>query len=86
MDMDRATLEKISLVNELAARDDDYCNMERDWKVFEKEFEEYVDPLPKEVRNFLWGYAHMGILMGNRKLVLACENMEWIDIKTPPVE
>ena len=53
--------------------------MELDWRQFEKEFESYVDPLPKEIRNFLWGYAHMGVLMGNRKIVLACENMEFIE-------
>lgn len=75
--MGKTTLEKISKINALAAADEDYRKMERDWKLFEKEFEAYVDPLPKEIRNFLWGYAHMGILMGNRKLMLACENMEF---------
>ena len=74
--MGKSTLEKISKINIIAAADEDYRKMERDWKLFEKEFEAYVDPLPKEIRNFLWGYAHMGILMGNRKLILACENME----------
>ena len=75
----------LSRVNALAAKDEDYRKMEQDWKKFEKEFEAYVDPLPKEVRNFLWGYAHMGILMGNRKLILACENMDFPDEENPPV-
>lgn len=83
--MDISTWEKVGRINALAESDDDYCKMERDWKRFEKEFEEYVDPLPKEIRNFLWGYAYMGIWMGNRKLVLACENMEFVAKETPPV-
>ena len=77
--MENTVLGKLSKVHALAASDEDYCKMERDWKRFEKEFETYVDPLPEEVRNFLWGYAHMGILMGNRKRMLACENMEFTD-------
>ena len=77
--MDQATMEKLARINTLAEGDEDYRKMERDWKRFEKEFEAYVDPLPKEIRNFLWGYAHMGVLMGNRKIVLACENMEFIE-------
>ena len=83
--MDNSTWEKIRRINALAEADDDYRKMERDWKCFEKEFESYVDLLPEEVRNFLWGYAHLGIWMGNRKLALACENMEFTETKTPPV-
>ena len=75
--MNDATLNKLAKINCIAEADKDYRQMERDWKRFEKEFEAYTDPLPEEIRNFLWGYAHMGILMGNRKLVLACENMEF---------
>lgn len=75
--MGKKTMENMTKVNALAEIDADYCKMERDFKVFEKQFESYVDSLPKEMRNFLWGYAHMGILLGNRKLVLACENMEF---------
>lgn len=84
--MDQATMEKLARINTLAEGDEDYRKMERDWKRFEKEFEAYVDPLPKEIRNFLWGYAHMGILMGNRRLILACENMEFTEDKKSPVE
>ena len=83
--MDESTLAKISRINTIAASDDDYRKMERDWKQFERDFEAYVDPLPKDIRNFLWGYAHMGIMMGNRKLILACENMDFVAEKTPPV-
>ena len=75
--MDSKSLDRLTKINALAAVDDDYGKMERDWKQFEKEFEAYVDPLPKEIRNFLWGYAHLGIRMGNRKLMIACENMEF---------
>lgn len=75
--MDKKAMENMTKGNALAEIDADYCKMERDFKVFEKQFESYVDSLPKEMRNFLWGYAHMGILLGNRKLVLACENMEF---------
>ena len=75
--MNDKALERLFKINALTALDEDYCQMERDWKLFEKEFGAYVDPLPKEIRNFLWGYAHMGILMGNRKLMIACENMEF---------
>ena len=75
--MDSKSLDRLTKINALAAVDDDYGKIERDWKQFEKEFEAYVDPLSKEIRNFLWGYAHLGILMGNRKLMIACENMEF---------
>ena len=77
--MNDKALERLFKINALAALDEEYCQMERDWKQFEKEFETYVDPLPKEIRNFLWGYAHMGILMGNRKLMIACEGMEFVE-------
>ena len=77
--MDSKSLDRLTKINALAALDEEYCQMERDWKQFEKEFETYVDPLPKEIRNFLWGYAHMGILMGNRKLMIACEEMEFVE-------
>lgn len=63
--MDSKALDRLAKINALAASDDDYGKMERDWKQFEIDFAAYVDPLPKEIRNFLWGYAHMGILMGN---------------------
>ena len=76
--MDDKALERLFKIIALAALDEEYCQMERDWKQFEKEFETYVDPLPKEIRNFLWGYALMGILMGNRKLMIACEEMEYV--------
>ena len=77
--MDSKTLDKLTKLNALVALDEEYQKMELDWRQFEKEFESYVDPLPKEIRNFLWGYAHMGVLMGNRKIVLARENMEFIE-------
>ena len=75
--MDSEVMRNLARVNALAEADEDYCKMEKDFKDFEKRFEDYVDPLPKDVRNFLWGYAHMGILMGNRKVMIACENMNF---------
>ena len=52
--MDNKSVDKLTKINALAAVDDDYGKMERDWKQFEKEFAAYVDPLPKEIRNYLW--------------------------------
>ena len=75
--MDSVMMENLARINALAESDEDYCKMECDFKYFEKDFENYVDPLPREIRNFLWGYAHMGILMGNRKLMIACEKMRF---------
>ena len=42
--MDSKSLDRLTKINALAAMDDDYSKMERDWKEFEKEFEAYVDP------------------------------------------
>ena len=40
--MDNKSLDRLTKINTLAAMDDDYSKMERDWKEFEKEFEAYV--------------------------------------------
>ena len=72
----KKSFENLRIVNKLAEEDRDYQLMERDRRIFEKQFVEYADRQPLEIRNFLYGYADLGVMMGSRKLMLACEHME----------
>ena len=51
--------------------------MKKDFLEFEKQFHEYADLLPEQIRNFLYGFQGMTYLMGNRRLMLACEKMHF---------
>lgn len=61
------------------AENDQVYNLWRHyWENYAQEFAAFANAQPENIKNFLWGYADAGRLMQQRKVNLACENMEFI--------
>lgn len=75
--MEAEVWERYGAILDIAEKDAEYLKMKKDFLEFEKQFHEYADSHPDQVRNFLYGFQGMTYLMGNRKLMLACEKMHF---------
>ena len=72
-----ATLEKERQLEHLAQTDKTYLMWKNCYEKYTAQFEAFAKEQPEEIANFLWGYAESGRLMQQRKVNLACENMEF---------
>ena len=71
--------DKMLAIHALAQQDEDYRKMQVEYDRFEQQFHKFARFFPSRIRNFLYGYQGMTYLMGNRKLLIACANMEFAD-------
>ena len=72
-----ATLEKERQLEHLAQNDKTYLIWKCCYEEYAAKFEAFAKEQPEEIANVLWGYAESGRLMQQRKVNLACENMEF---------
>ena len=79
MDNLKESLDKLNRLESLAEADGIYQFWKTCFKSCENEFEKYVESQPKEIRNILWGYASCGQMMMQRKAIIACEKMEFLE-------
>lgn len=70
-------MEHIEKLNKLAQSDETYCLWENCYRESAEAFEKFANAQPEEVKNLLWSYAEAGRLMYQRKVILACEHMEF---------
>ena len=82
--MNQTAEEKRSKLWSIAESDPEYQKMKADYLQFEGDFSAYVDALPKEFRNYLWGYPGMAQFMFHRILSIACSMMDFNDAPPPP--
>ena len=70
-------LEKERQLEHLAQEDTTYNMWKKCYTEYSAQFEAFANAQPEEIANFLWGYAESGRLMQQRKVNIACENMEF---------
>lgn len=75
--------DKMSEVCRLAEQDEEYMKMQAELDRLEKKFHAFARFMPQCIRNILYGYQGMTYLRDNRKLLIACEHMEFKD-QDPP--
>lgn len=73
--------EKQKKLMEIAQNDNSYLVWSKTCDDTAKQFEEYVNAQPEDIRNILWGYAAGGQMKNQRLVNLACEHMEFTGLK-----
>lgn len=68
---------KMDRLNKIAQDDEIYNIWKNSREEYIKAFEEFANQQPDEIKNMLWGYAEGGLMMMQRKVYLACEEMEF---------
>lgn len=79
MDKTDHELQRMDRLDELAAQDGIYGVWKNSYDSFSANFALFANSQPEEVRNFLWGYAESRRLMEQRKVLLACTHMDFIE-------
>ena len=62
-------------LKEKAEKDQIYCAWRQSFLAVEKEFAEFADHQPEEIRQILWQYVQSSTMMQQRMVNLACIHM-----------
>ncbi len=63
----------------LAEEDEIYLMWKKTFELCMRDFHDYAEGIPQEIRSILFGYADAGRMMMQKLVNIACEKMEFID-------